>query len=53
MEDVVRKYGHFKQPCISGFAFVTDDVAEMLKKCNIFSHMMDSPGGLLPRDLHV
>jgi len=33
-------------------AFITDDDAKILKKCNIFLLIMDFAGGLLPRNLH-
>ena len=35
-------------PRISGLACITDNVAKMLKKCNIFLPVMDSLGGYRP-----
>ena len=41
------------RPDISGLRFVTDDVAKVLKKCNIFFAYNARPWGLPPCDLRV
>ena len=45
-------YTNAALPRIIGLAFVTDDVTKILKNGTYFFIIMDSPGGLPPRDLH-